>query len=454
MPDFPAQRPSDVVLMAGVGDRIRGLSETEEKLILDDHADRLAWERGASNFQQVARRILLSAQRPVDDISAVMASPPTITDPTTTGNSTIITTATISLGGGRFNAENPLHVKTVGAARIGAGGMELISRGDFVIGGHGASYVFGTYASAFDMCMKVNGSSARWNVYVTDVETGVRARISANDRTQSASLTSTQYGYYKVDFGSRALRVIEIVPNALAVVRGINVATTDSIWPVDFQEPRIGGIGSSTWEGSMNDTNYQLKAAMADWLLAYLGCRAGWINGVSNTGVMSRGSNNRNNFQQRLDAGDMDYANIGHLDLLFVTGSTNDNTADGFGGTADDAAFQAAYTALVLRARQAQPRAILVGLGPTSPYGSPTGQSRYAAHKAGFVAATAGDRGAFYVDNGPDGGNYMFGTSSSGINQTIVGADTVHLGGLTGVKYYAHRLARDVISGLQLLAAS
>lgn len=394
-----------------------------------------AWAdtRALSSPGMAARRLV--AARPLADISAVLTSPPTIADPASDGaNSTIRTTATTAVGGGvSGNAENPLTCTLVGAPELVGNRPAVVTRqAGSRIGGHGSGIAVITNAPSIDFAIRCNGQ--RWIAYVTDVLTGERGRVAADDRPQAFA----NYNYYKLTFADARTRMVEVYTSSVGNLAGINVPTGYSVRPIALNQPRIGVIGDSFWEGTMNNTTQNLRLSVADWFAARLGCAFPIINGVGSTGVIANaGASNYNTFMQRLQAGDMGRSRVGDLDLLFLPGSVNDSNTSvgGLAIPAGDATLQAAYQAYVSLAMTEQPNAIIVGCGQEFSGGGQAVASRTAAYKAGFLAAAGSDRRMIFLDNN------LFAAAP---DTNVIGADNVHPGGVFGSQVIGYSLADDI----------
>lgn len=388
-----------------------------------------------------ARRLLDAAQRPLGDIAAVMASPPTITDPASDGaNSTV--QAAQGVNAGMFLPTDTARVSLFGGSLSG-GRIQGITRvAGSRIQGHGACIAFYTDADTVDFSLRCNGG--KWIAYVTTPD-GVRARIAANDRAQAYA----NYNYYKLAFGSTAPagRLVEIYTGDVANYGGINVPTGYSIWPADLaHQPRIAVIWDSFGEGTMNDTNVQRKLACVDWYAASFGVNNPYINAVGSTGVIAdAGASNYNTFGERIAAGDLDSSRIGHFDLILAPGSVNDGftSVNGLNSPAGDATVQAAYAAYIAALMVAQPYAIIAGVSQQfSTIAAIT--TRTAAYKAGFQASAGTDPRMFWMEpslfeSAPDTG--------------VLGADNVHPAASDGGRHIGERLARRTLSYLQAIAA-
>lgn len=397
-----------------------------------------------------ASRIVASAQRSLGDISAVMASPPTITNPLSDGaNSTIQTgraPTTAASGAGQYDVANPAHCTLMGGP-ISGGRIQTITKiAGTVVAGHSAGFAFCTDAPDVDFSIRCNGQ--RWIASITDLTAGVRARISASDLAQAYANAN----WYKLGFGGAGLRQVEVYSGSASNIYGICVAAGYSVWPASglAAQPKLALIWDSFGEGSMNNGNLNLKLATADWIAARLGCNTIHVNALGSTGVLANAAAASNNFQQRLDAGDMDVSRVGSFDLIFAPGSVNDNTVmqGGLAIPAGDATIQGLYQTYISTLMAKQPHALIVGFPQEfgQPSGTPTAAtaSRVAAYKAGFLAAANGNPRMIWLD-----GSLFESTPSTG----VIGADNIHPGDVAGARNIGTRLAEHTLRYLNAMIA-
>lgn len=394
---------------------------------------------GRGDFRRAkAFAILRSAERQLDPIGNVLSSPPVYTAGADFANSTIIASATVNLGAGRFNSENPLHAKPIGGAFID-GNLQTITRGGSPTPprslGHSTGISFATRASVLDIAVR---SGRPFIGYVTDLATGARARILANDTSPAGGS-----GYQKFDFGSAAPRGFQFYIEANGYLRGINVPLTDSIWPWEPDaQPKIMALWDSYGAGVVHDgvSVTSLKLGVLDYLGERLGCDNVVGNAVGGTGLLNPGSGHRT-FLERLAAGDFDESFIGAQDLIIMPGTVNDSAI--LNAAYTDAAVKAAYTTSVRMMMAAQPNAVIVGCGPQVATAFPAVQSRFDAYKAGFAAA-GNDPRLIYIDNGPTGENWLF----AGNIGTLGAADNIHLKSI-GVQYLGYRMADSIVAAIK-----
>lgn len=426
----------------GVARLIKGANETWDvqagfSIAFASEAAAAGVARGYTNK---ARKLLTAAQRPLSDLSAVMASPPTITDPTDGANSTLRPAQ--GPNGPFYSSSNAQRVTIIGGVlNVGTGAIQTVtSFGVSRVAGHASGFAFFTDAQTCDFSLANSG--APWIAYVTDPD-GVRRRIAASDR---ALIASANANYYKIDFGSTAAggRLVEVYTTAR--VFGVNAPAGYSIWAAPLpQQPKIAVIGDSFVEGLMNDTTVSLKLAMADWIAAAFGVNNPLCLGLGGTGVLATSGGTKTTFKQRIDAGDLDVSRVGEMDLVFWLGSVNDHnvSAGGQAIPAGDAAVLTAQQAGVAAAMIAQPNAIFVGVGGQFNSGSGAPASRTAAYKAGFQAAANSDPRLLWLDNT---------LYDSAADTGVIGADSIHPGGVFGTRHIGERLGRQALAALATIA--
>jgi hypothetical protein len=395
----------------------------------------------------IARRLISAAQKPLGDLSAVMATPPTITDPVSdAANSTV--QAAQAYNAGMFSSLDATKVTPFGGPIINVNAtagnriQTMTRQAGARLQGHSACIAFYTDAQVVDFALRCIG--ARWIAYVTTPD-GVRARISAADRVQAFP----NLNYYKLDFGSTAPsgRLIEIYTSLSGNFGGINVPTGYSIWPADLAyQPRMGVLWDSFGEGIMNDTTLNLKLAVADWLAGVFGCNNPYVNAVASTGVIATaGASNYSTFGARIAAGDFDASRIGHLDAIFALPSVNDGLTPNGGIVSPDgdAVVQSAYQAVIAALMIAQPRAII--FGASQQFNTIAAiASRTAAFRNGFAAAAQGDPRLIWLP-----GSLFESAPSVG----VIGADSLHAAGVNGSRHIGERLARHGLTALKAMAA-
>lgn len=460
MADPLAQRASDIKLVAGVGGQVKTLEDVETAMVIDSRVAALR----LSSIYLTARKILRSARRGIAPIQTVMASPPTRTEGTSGAASTINGNAISAPRIGPPGTTGAPFLEAIGiytnnvdltTSYIGAGIRRMA---------HGSGIRFLTDASAFEIAIgggAVNGQP--YALYVTDMATGIRARVAANDPT----VTVTSAHYDKWDFGSAALRLIEIYHGFNAsgnvAINGINMAATAMICRApNPDDPRVLWLGDSWGDtgGSQNTNPTSLLAP--DFFGEILGVANVLSASYGGTGFLNRagsGSSAKGTYLERIVNGDIDVSRISAADLIVLPGSINDDVSNDAAFT--DAAVTAAVTATVQAAFARQPTALIVGFGPQVTRSYATTQARFDAYKAGWVAAGASvvakgvvitvgsNPNLLYVDNSPAAENWLFGTSATGnVSTYFNGTDTNHLLDF-GQASWGRRVGRSVAAAIQ-----
>lgn len=396
----------------------------------DQDFDTLLLARKLRPHQRTAQRILAQARRPMTDLLAVMASPPTRTQGALNQASSFGQGANAATyrpdGSLTANAAAPKVFDMVSHQIIFASNAWRVSGKTQVppnrVGVFAYGFRFLTDAAAFDLEMSRN-SAIQYQVYVTDIATGVRARVQANDVVTTANDSGWQYD--KWDFGSKAIRLIEVYLRGNGQCRGMNVESGASVWKPAADEPRIGFVGDSWMDGTTSpaNTSNPLKNQYPDWLAHYLGCNNLVRLAAAGTGWLN--SNGQSNHLQRGQAGDYDVSVCGPLDLVWAYTGVNDHPNRNASFT--DAAVAANVKATVQLLMDRQPGAIIAVPGPQWARG--TGgttytfpQERYDATKAAVLEAAAGDPRVLYLDNSPAGENWV---SAANIG-SLLGPDEIH----------------------------
>jgi hypothetical protein len=405
-----------------------------------------------------AQRILRAAQRGIAPITNVMATPPTLAEgaagvaSTLNGNavgaprySYTDTSWYTSIGVTQSNSSLPLPGQDVSTSYIAA-----VTRR----AAHGNGIAFITDAPAFDFVMGGGlPSGYAFTIYVTDLTTGIRARVAANDLT----VTITSGHYQLVTFADARLRLVEIYRGFSSSafgsmsLYGVNVASSYSVWRVrQADEPRIAAVGDSWWDtgGSVNTNS--VKLLVPDFVGEQLGCQNPLSLGQSGSGFVNRsgsGSSAKGTFYERIANGDIDVARIGSRDLVIIPPSTNDDASGGAGF--DDASVAAAMVATLQLARRFQPTAILAtwttpGVTKAAAYSA----TRAAANLAACQTVAANDPGFVYIDNSASGENWLFGTSATGNVPNYYGTDQNHLNDF-GQASYGRRAGRSLANAIR-----
>lgn len=398
----------------------------------------------SQGFINTANQILRSAARGTSPINGVLGVSPTFSQAATNANSTLnaavaVATLTTNLAAGSFAANDTNYIQQIGGPlSVQANGYI----GDTVIntlsplarqGGHGMGIRFMMDQAAFEIGVQNAGSTAI--VYMTDPQTRIRARVQAADQAIASGLS-----YSKWTFAAPAQMIIEAYPAPFCRLTNIVVGAGNRIWKAPNADgPRIVFVGDS-WETAVSTdggTN-QVRLAMIDYFAERLGSPNINSASVSSTGLISGGNvATSGTYLQRIMAGDIDRARVGDFDGVICGGSLND-------GGNTDAARQAAYTATIKAAGVAQPNALIYGHGPQYTTATPTAQSTYDAHKAGFAAAAAtfsNDPRFIYLDNSPAGEGWL----NSGNVAAYIGSGTNNHLNNAGMSYYGYRMALSLV---------
>jgi hypothetical protein len=411
-----------------------------------------------------ARRILRSAARGVRPIVEVMSPAPTYSEGASGANSTIITSAAVTNGGGTYNTSDTTRFSSNGwftAAVSGTAGMtdrsltRLNNSGSgYRRGAHGACVVFGTDGDQFDIA--ASWGTVPFIVYVTDLTTGLRQRTQANDIVPTVSATS----YKKWVFADARPRIIEVCPRYTAsstqpIFRGVNVPATASVFPATFpDEPKIAWLGDSWGDngGTLNTNGAKLLAP--DYFAERLGARSVLSISQAGSGLLNDAAGQGTYYQRAITGsplgdqiGDLAPSRIGYQDLIFIeVGTINDRAENN--AAWNDAAVQAATQTLIASVMAIQPYAVIVGIGPQQTRALTTAQSRFDALKAGFVTGSGGAMRAVWIDNSPAGEPVLFGSASTGnISIWIDNSDQNHLNDV-GNANWGRRVATMVINAI------
>jgi lysophospholipase L1-like esterase len=393
---------------------------------------------------------LLRGPTPNTVVRSVLASSPTYSE--ATGNSTIVTTSTTGVTGGRFRPNDTARVTGIGAPIIldpfnanryrQQTRMYALATGQR-ISGHAGGVRFATFAPSFDIALNVGNTGFQVALYVTDPATGIRARAQVNDY----DIALTGMVYRKWDFGTPGYRIIELYfrPQDLISIGCLNVAAAYDIWsvPEAADQPRIGFLGDSWFDNGGppgNGATNVTRQLSIDYFAERFGCANPIGLSVGATGLLRDASPGvAGTFRARIAAGDADASRIGDLDMLFIPGSVNDTA-----GSFTDAQVQAEYALTIAAARAAQPKAIILGMGSQNTPAYPITQSRFDAHRDGFAAGAGGEKRMIYLDNSPAGYNVL----STAINTYTQGTDGFHLND-TGNPYYGKTLAEIALTAMR-----
>lgn len=368
---------------------------------------------------QIASECLTAIRRGMPDLTKVMANPPAVANPASDGaNSTINESATVATTGNNCTAQ---------AGRV--------------IQGHSSGFAFFTTSAVMDFALRCNGGN--YCIYVLELSTGIFARVSSADLVPFTNNSN----FYKLTFAADAPRIIFVFTSNVANNNGVNVPAGYLILPVPsvLTGPRVLVIGDSFIEGSMNDGTKNLKLALADWLAAGLGCLTPTVNGIGSTGLLANaGGSNYNSFLSRQNAGDFTVPVIGEQDIILLCNSINDQLT-GVGGLAipaGDATIQALQTQFVSQLMVDQPNAIILGIPQEFTPGTPAVYSRVQAHKVGFLRAAGQDARLKWIDGTPYESAPVTG---------MLGADTVHPGGVLGTSSIAAGILSAMVPALTSL---
>ena len=419
-------------------------------------------------FHLKHQKLLRAAARAMP--APVMSSPPTVTIGGANANSTLDTARTTSYQGGQIEIGLYPNIEHIGKwAFNGSNGYtsQIQNAANNAVtkrGSKGQGIRFGFNGQVFDISM--NPGTSGFILYVPDMADGVRRRAQANDYTTGDS----SYHYVKVDFGSFGNRIVELYfPNG-TTLRCLNIAATGvtlanatcQIYKVPAgDQPRIVAFGDSYEDGSGSGNTNPCKLTVTDFMGERLGVPNLLCLGRGNTGFLNPAVSNFGTYRQRItDAGgtgtgDLDYANVGELDFIFLPGSVNDNLAGNPAYT--DAAIQAEIATLLPIVMARQPRAVIYCWGPqvTNTAAGAAVQSRYDAMKAAVLAVAGGPDNPRlrWLDNSPSGENWMFGSASVGLNSRIIGPDNIHLND-AGMALIGHRRASSILADARAVLAT
>lgn len=405
-------------------------------------------DRNIALFRSLAaQRILSAAGRGITPIDTVVAV--TMTPGASAANSTLLPSATIAKGQGMYNPGSPEVEQPIGKLNETAAGWSTS-------GDQPPTCVRTcTDSKNFEVCIQtddvIDSAAFKYGLmaYVTDVRTGVRARIAAND-----FVTDTAYGWRWVllTFPDNRPRIVEWHLSSGSTMRGICVDPGYTIWRAPrVADPKIAmcwdSFGQNALDygpGSTVATN-RVRQGTVDYIAEGMGVPMLISASRGQTGFLA--GQTTVNYRGRLNAGKLDVSAVGNLDMLIIPGSLNDNQA------AYDATLQAEVTATIQLAMQKQPDAIIVSTGPQRTWngtaGSNTPQTRYDMVRDGFGAAAGGDPRMIYIDNSPQGENWY---GSDGRNALIFGVNAgttpLHPNNL-GKVYVGRRMANSIVAAVQ-----
>lgn len=370
-----------------------------------------------------ATRLLRSAARGITPLKTVLATPITPSSSTAStlnaGATTIQTLNAASIPiydprisvttGGVNSRGNPLYVL--------AGVTFPSISGAYRVNAHGQCIDFCTNAPSVDFGANLRG--VPWIAYITDYTTRTRARIASNDIASTAADL-----FWLLGLGSTGPRRIQIYvdssqSNGSQYFTQVNVTAGYDIWaPPTVDEVVIG-----------------VKLTVTDFFAERLGCSNPRVSGVGGTGFDYNGGTN-NTFLQRLQAGDMDAARIGPLDLFAIPDSVNSVLNAPLSG------HQAAAAATYAAARTAQPNAIIYSCSAQTTSSTAFNQSFSDAAKAGMLSLN--DANMMFADSGPTGENWV---PSALLTQWFTGTNN-HMNDV-GMVGYGYRMADSVLANVK-----
>ncbi|WP_426043710.1 GDSL-type esterase/lipase family protein [Caulobacter sp. DWR3-1-2] len=397
---------------------------------------------------QIAQRILRAANN--GRIPTVAAVQPTVTVGTAgavstingnsatshthfANNTSVLTAFGTNAFVTRFSAYTGNHVSNQGSSDTARAGSQ------------GYGHIIGFDGQDFDVAAYGTGGGGGFFLIWTDLNTGVRQTMSVD-----TTLNGTN-SYIKVDFGSRAPRIVETYFGDAVLVRGYNFRVTDTLWKADRAEnPKLLLIGDSWTRGN---TSGNLKTGVSDIIVERLGSPGALINGVGGTGYVAVGTPTQRSFIQRLNNGDFDQATIGLVDLIFVWGSIND-------APSSDAAVTTAATTFLTALAAKQPNAIIIVAPPQFTAVVQTPAARYTAVRNGYLAAVAAmpRPGKWaYIDSSPAGEAWNTGIGrqtapvGTGNNDVNLGSDGQHLNAVGNITE-GNMIANSIIRQLRIIA--
>jgi lysophospholipase L1-like esterase len=414
------------------------------------------------------QKLLRAAARAMP--APAMSSPPTVTIGAANANSTLDTARTTSYQGGQIEIGADPRIEHIGkwifdgTSAYRGGIQNAANNAATKRGNKGQGIRFGFNGQVFDISL--NCGNTGFILYVTDMADGVRRRAQASDYNTGDS----SYHYAKFDFGAAGNRIVELYFSTSTFLRCLNIAAT-GVAPADatcqiykapaVDLPRILTMGDSYEDGSGSGNSNGCKLTVTDVMGERLGVPNLLSLGRSNTGWLNPGGSNFGTYRQRITdaggtgSGDLDQANVGELDFIFLPGSVNDNLAINAAYT--DAALQAEIATLLPIVMAKQPRAVICCWGPqvTNTAAGAAVQGRYDAMKAAVqaVAGGANNPRLRWLDNSPSGENWMHGSPSLGVNSRIIGPDNVHLND-TGMALIGHRRANSILADARAVLAA
>lgn len=407
-------------------------------------------KRGYPAIQRLINQALLVSRQATNPINGVMASPPTVTQGgigvASTVNGNAVSTASAL-------ASNPKCVLPLGGPFLTLSGNNVRpqtrTNGNVAgrTAGHRSGMAFVTFAHTVGIVAGRTGSAAAyWMTCVTDLITGVRARVQASDWQTLTSDGSSAFET-KLVFGSgtdadRRPRLYESCAyNGLAFYVGVNVPSTDAVFAPNAALDRSSClfIWDSWGDGVTNPLTNPAALSVPDYIAAGLGIMNPFCASVGSTGFVANNGGVSLNYQGRLALGDADVSRIGYKVLSIMPASINDVGA----GTA--AQLRAAIPGALAALRVAQPDTVIIGWGPQNATSTTPDQTYFDAAAGGYadyIAAT-GDPNVIYIDNSPTGENWI----PTAIKSTIYTGTNAHVNDI-GVQYYGSTAANSVLAAL------
>jgi len=411
-------------------------------------------EPAVTKQRRSADRIIRSAQRPI--VTTIAGSDP-VTVGTAGANSTINTSCTTAFntstgigGGGAASAQiNDARIEAVTGALVNDGvagwsSKTLIGTDNVRRPNSGAGIRLGFDGQTIDFGVSTVGSTDsnanKMRIRVTDLATGQRYFTASADY----ALTYNTTKFYKIDFGSRGRRLIEVYIGSAVALTCINYGPNDSIWKAPSASPRTAVFGDSwTYGLHSSGTAYSgVKSALGQAMADALGVENPWISGVPATG-WCRANGSYGNWLDRIQRGDLAPALAGNLDLIAFFGSINDSAWS-------DTDVCASMGQALRTLRQQQQNAVIVVCGPQFVNAAQTPATRYTA--MGLAVQSLNDPAILWVNNGPTGSDpWLTGTGTtsaptgSGNGDIYIGPDGAHPVDDTAEAYFGNRMAASVL---------
>jgi hypothetical protein len=406
-----------------------------------------------TSFAARAQKILRAAARGITPITQVLATPATYSQGAANAASTVNAAATTPfITTGSVLVSDPRITPIGGPWAVIATPQQRI-QGPFTSTqrqhGHGAGMRFEFYGQVFDFSANFYGLG--FTCYDTDPTTGVRARCAANDYLDTPGFT-----FHKIDLQVTRLHLVEVYGASASTTFGaINLpANGTALYAYRTpDQPLIAILGDSWTAGVLSGGTNSVKLAVTDYFAAGIGVASPLSFGIGGTDFIWDAGITNGTFRQRILQGDINNTRIGDMDAVILPASVNAPIQFVGGNTAvSPAALRAEIPLALGAARTAQPHAILVVTGQEYTTATPVTQDFYDATKGGvadYVAAT-GDKGVLYLDNSATGENWLFGTTTTGINSVAFTGSQNHVNDV-GKVIYGERWAHSFISALRTM---